>query len=289
MKILILGASGMIGSAMFRVLGAYKDFNVWGSIRNKNYLKMFSHQEAKKIVYVEELLKTNLLTKLLLDIKPAVVINCVGLTKHHIGSDDPQISLPINALFPHKLADLSSLIGAKVIHISTDCVFSGEDGPYTEDAKLDAYDIYGKSKYLGELNRDNTVTLRTSTVGHEYMTEYGLLEWFLAQKKSCKGYSNAFFSGLTNIEFARVVAEYVLKNNEMSGIFHVGGNVINKCDLLKIFSNVYGKNIEIIKDASFEINRSLNSNKFHTKTGYKPGSWEDMVSSMCNHKISNQY
>jgi dTDP-4-dehydrorhamnose reductase len=289
MKILIIGASGMIGSAMFRVLGAYKDFNVWGSIRNKNYLKMFSHQEAKKIVYAEEVLKTNLLTKLLFDIKPAVVINCVGLTKHHIGSDDPQISLPINALFPHKLADLSSLIGAKVIHISTDCVFSGEGGPYTEDAILDANDMYGKSKYLGELNRDNTVTLRTSTVGHEYMTEYGLLEWFLAQTKSCKGYSNAFFSGLTNTEFAKVVAEYVLPNTEMSGIYHVGGNEINKFNLLKIFSNVYGKNIEIIKDASFEINRSLNSDKFHIKTGYKAGSWENMVSSMFNHKISNQY
>ena len=289
MKILILGASGMIGSAMFRVLGTYKDFNVWGSIRNKNFLKMFSHQEAKKIVYAEEVLKTNILTKLLFDLKPEVVINCVGLTKHHIGSDDPQISLPINALFPHKLADLSSLIGAKVIHISTDCVFSGEGGQYTEDSKLDAIDMYGKSKYLGELNRDNTVTLRTSTVGHEYVTEYGLLEWFLAQTKSCKGYSNAYFSGLTNTEFARVLAEYVLPNKEMFGIYHVGGDEINKYDLLKIFSNVYGKNIKIIKDESFEINRSLNSDKFHTKTKYKADSWEDMVSSMYHHKLSNRY
>jgi dTDP-4-dehydrorhamnose reductase len=289
MKILILGVSGMIGSAMFRVLGSYKDFNVWGAIRNKNYLKMFSQQEAKKIVYAEEVLRTNILTKVLFDLKPEVVINCVGLTKHHIGSDDPQISLPINALFPHKLADLCSLIGAKVIHISTDCVFSGDGGPYNEDAKLDAIDMYGKSKYLGELNRVNTVTLRTSTVGHEHITEYGLLEWFLAQNKSCKGYSNAFFSGLTNIEFAKVVAEYVLPKKEMSGVFHVGGNEINKYDLLKIFSNVYGKKIEIIKDASFAINRSLNSNKFNTNTGYKSRSWEDMVSLMYHHKISNRY
>ena len=289
MKILVLGASGMIGSAMFRVLGSYDEFNVWGTIRNKNNLAMFSHREAHKIVYAEDILQTNNIIRILYGLKPKVVINCVGLTKHHIGSDDPQISMPINALFPHKLADLSSLIAAKVIHISTDCVFSGDGGPYTEDGKLDAIDMYGKSKFIGELNRENTVTLRTSTVGHEYLTEYGLLEWFLAQMNSCKGYANAVFSGLTNTEFAKVVAEFVIPKEDMSGIYNVGGDEINKFDLLKIISNVYGKEIEIIRDESFIINRSLNSDKFKRKTGYKASGWEDMVSSMRQHKILNRY
>ena len=289
MKILVLSASGMIGSAMFRVLGGYDEFNVWGTIRKENVLKMFTHREARKILYAEELININNLSKLLNSLKPEVVINCAGLTKHRIGSNDPQISLPINALFPHKLADLSSSIGAKVIHISTDCVFSGDDGPYTEDAKLDGTDMYGIAKALGELNRVNTVTLRTSTVGHEFMTEYGLLEWFLAQNNSCKGYANALFSGLTNIEFARVVAEFVIPNKDMSGIYHVGGNEINKFDLLTIFSNVYRKEIKIIRDESLTINRSLNSHKFKIKTGYTECGWDDMVSSMRQHKILNQY
>ena len=289
MKILVLGASGMIGSAMFRVLGGYDEFNVWGTIRKENVLKMFTQREARKILYAEELININNLSKLLNSLKPEVVINCAGLTKHRIGSNDPQISLPINALFPHKLADLSSSIGAKVIHISTDCVFSGDDGPYTEDAKLDGTDMYGIAKALGELHRVNTVTLRTSTVGHEFMTEYGLLEWFLAQNNSCKGYANALFSGLTNIEFARVVAEFVIPNKDMSGIYHVGGKEINKFDLLTIFSNVYRKEIKIIRDESLTINRSLNSHKFKIKTGYTECGWDDMVSSMRQHKILNQY
>ena len=289
MKVLVLGAGGMIGSAMFRVLGSYDEYDVWGTIRNKIYINMFSSQEAQKVVIVEELMRTNNISKLLHCLKPEVVINCVGLTKHHQGSHDPQIALPINALFPHKLADLSSLIGAKVIHISTDCVYSGDDGPYTEDDKLDAIDMYGKSKYLGELNRVNTVTLRTSTVGHEYTTNYGLLEWFLTQNNSCKGYANALFSGLTNIEFAKVVAEFVLPQEGLSGIYHVGGHEIDKFKLLKIFSSIYEKEIEIIKDEMILINRSLISDKFNKITGYKACEWEDMVSSMRQHKILNGY
>jgi len=289
MRILVLGSGGMIGSAMFRVLGTYHEYKVWGSIRNKNCFEMFSINELKNIIFVEDLLKTYNINKVLNEIKPQIVINCVGLTKHQPGSNDPQISLPINALFPHELADLCSLIGARVIHISTDCVFSGLDGPYSEEAQLDAMDMYGKSKYLGELNRENTITLRTSTVGHEFITEHGLLEWFLSQKKICKGYANAVFSGLTNIEFAKVVAEYVIPKEDMTGIYHVGGEKINKLELLKLFAAVYEKNIDITRDESYVINRSLISDKFKNLTGYKVSKWEDMVKAMRNHKTLNQY
>jgi dTDP-4-dehydrorhamnose reductase len=289
MKILVLGAGGMIGSAMFRVLGSYNEYSVWGSIRNKKCIKMFSNREQKNIVLAEDLLRAYNINKILSELKPQIVINCVGLTKHQPGSNNPQISLPINALFPHELADLCSLIGARVIHISTDCVFSGMDGPYTEEAQLDAMDMYGKSKYLGELNRKNTITLRTSTVGHEYLTEHGLLEWFLAQMKNCKGYANAVFSGLTNIEFAKVVAEYVIHEEDMTGIYHVGGEAINKFELLKLFASVYEKNIDITRDETFVINRSLISDKFNDLTGYKVSKWEDMVKAMRNHKTLNQY
>ena len=289
MNILVLGASGLIGSAMYRVLSSYETFNVWGTMRNRNYINMFDNRQCINIRFVDDLLATNSIVKLLMEIKPKVVINCVGLTKHQKGTDDPQISLPINALFPHKLSDLCLLYGSKVIHISTDCIFLGDSGPYSENDTPDACDIYGKSKILGELNNLNSLTIRTSTIGHEYMSSYGLLDWFLSQNNWCHGYANARFSGLTNTEFAKVIADYVIPNEKMSGIYHVGGPEISKYELLKIFSSAYNKKIEIKKDENFIINRSLISKKFNDFTGYKPTSWEEMVLSMRNHKLINGY
>jgi len=220
------------------------------------------------------------LVRVLGDVRPDVVINCAGLTKHKPGAEDPLISLPINTLMPHKLSRLCALMGARFIHISTDCVFSGKRGLYTEDDPADAEDVYGKSKLLGEVTYPNSITLRTSTIGRELNSTYGLLDWFLAQKESCRGYTKAIFSGLPTVLFARIVRDVVIPNKELSGLFHVSAEPIAKYDLLQLIAGVYGKAIDIIPDDTLCIDRSLDSSRFHAATGYISPGWDEIINVM---------
>ena len=222
--------------------------------------------------------------KVLDAIRPNVVINCAGLTKHKPEADDPLISLPINALMPHRLAGLCKMIGARLVHVSTDCVFSGEKGGYTETDFSDARDAYGKSKAMGEVYYPHTITLRTSTIGHELQSKYGLLDWFLSQEGSCKGYKRAIFSGLPTVVFAQVIRDVVIPNVELSGLYHVAAKPINKFELLKMISSVYGKPIEIVADDIMVIDRSLDAACFSEATGYVAPEWEDMIKLMNTYK-----
>jgi dTDP-4-dehydrorhamnose reductase len=192
--------------------------------------------------------------------------------------------LPVNTLAPHRLAGLSKLVDARFIHISTDCVFSGKKGSYTEDDLPDAIDLYGKSKALGEVDYPNTITLRTSTIGHELNTKHGLLEWFLSQNESCKGFSRAIFSGLPTVVFAKIIRDIVIPNNKLSGLYHVAASSINKFDLLKIIANKYNKAINIVDDEQLIMDRSLDSTKFESATGYKAPEWTELIDLM---KITN--
>ena len=167
-----------------------------------------------------------------------------------------------------------------MVHISTDCVFSGARGSYTEDYPADANDVYGKAKFLGEVNYSHAITLRTSTIGHELHSAYGLLEWFLSQQGSCKGFSRAIFSGLPNTEFARVVRDMVIPRPDLHGLYHVGADPIAKFELLKLIATVYGKQIDIVQDDEFMIDRSLNSERFKQATGYSAPSWPELIHSM---------
>jgi dTDP-4-dehydrorhamnose reductase len=281
MKILVFGAGGMIGSAMFRVLHDKNEWQVWGTLRSCEARRFFTSLQQERLLMVGDVEHSDQLVRAFAEVKPDVVINCIGLTKHHKEAEDPLLAIPLNALLPHRMADLCKAVGARLIHISTDCVFSGERGNYTESDVPDAIDIYGKSKHLGEVvNSPHAITLRTSTIGHELQSAYGLLEWFLAQQSACNGFSLAVFSGLPNTTLAQIVRDHVIPHAELHGLYHVGAEPIGKYDLLKLLAKQYGKPIDIARDDNFVIDRSLNSERFTQVTGYRAAPWPDLIRDM---------
>jgi dTDP-4-dehydrorhamnose reductase len=280
MNILVLGASGMIGSAMFRVLSNNTDWTVWGTSQTKDCQQFFSKTLRGRLVIGVDLEKHDDLLRTFASVRPDVVVNCVGLTKHHADINDTRLALTLNALLPHRLADLCVVGRARLIHVSTDCVFAGTKGSYAEVDPPDAGDVYGKTKHLGEVDYPNAITLRTSTIGHELQSANGLLEWFLAQQGSCRGFSRAIFSGLPNTEFARVIRDVVIPRSDLHGLYHVGAVAIAKFELLQLIAETYGKRIEIVHDDKFIIDRSLNSGKFCHATGYLPPAWPELIKSM---------
>ena len=280
MKVLILGAGGMLGNAVIRVMCENQHLEVFGTIRSNNVPKIFSTEIAKKIITGFDVTYRDSLVKLFADIKPDVVINCVGLVKQLAEVDDPLIALPINAILPHQLANLCRLTEARLVHISTDCVFSGTKGNYKETDTSDATDLYGKSKYIGELNDTHTITLRVSIIGHELQSAHGLIDWFLAQQGSCKGFNQAVFSGLPTTVLAAIIRDIVLPKPELSGVYHVAAKPISKYDLLSLVAKVYGKAINIIPDDQLVIDRSLNADRFKSATGYEAPSWEELIRTM---------
>ena len=280
MKILVFGASGMIGSAMFRVLSAKTGWQVWGTLRSADAKRYFSSDQQDKLVPGVDVEKQDALVRLFARVQPDVVLNCIGLTKHHKDAEDPLLALTLNAQLPHRMADLCDVTGGRLIHVSTDCVFAGTKGNYAEGDATDASDVYGKSKNLGEVDYPHAVTLRTSTIGHELQSAYGLLEWFLAQQGCCKGFSRAIFSGIPNTEFARVVRDVVIPRLDLHGLYHVGAAPIGKYELLQLIAKVYGKQIDIVRDDDFSIDRSLNSACFNKATGYKPAAWPELIQAM---------
>lgn len=280
MKILVLGASGMLGSAMLRVLSADQRHDVVGSVRSFSALRHFSPSLAAKIVTGVDVENVDALQGLFAQTRPDVVINCVGLIKQLAQADDPLVALPINALLPHRLARLCDLVGARLVHISTDCVFSGSKGNYTEADYPDAEDLYGRSKLLGEVDYPNAVTLRTSIIGEELDSAHGLVGWFLSQQQGVKGYTRAIFSGLPTFELARVVNEYVLPDPQLHGLYQVAAAPISKYDLLGIVNSVYGKGLAITPSEAVVIDRSLDGSRFASATGYQAAAWPDLIGRM---------
>ena len=280
MKVLVVGASGMIGSTVMRVLSEKSDWQVFGTVRDASVKRFFSVAIGECLVAGVDVERQDLLVKVLDQIRPEVVVNCAGLTKHKPEADDPLLSIPINTLMPHRLAGLCQLIGARLIHVSTDCVFSGEKGGYLETDYADARDVYGKSKALGEVVYPHTITLRTSTIGHELQTKYGLLDWFLSQEGNCKGYTQAIFSGLPTVVFAQVIRDVVIPNKQLSGLYHVAAEPIGKYELLKLIAEIYGKTIDIVPDDKLVIDRSLNAELFNKATAYVAPDWRSLIKSM---------
>lgn len=284
MRVLVLGASGMIGSTVLRILSEKKDWEVFGSVRDEGVKRFFSASIGERLHAGIDVEQQYSLVNVLDQIRPDVVVNCAGLTKHKPAAEDPLVSIPINTLMPHRLAGLCKLIGARLIHVSTDCVFSGEKGGYTEDDFADARDVYGKSKALGEVLYSHTITLRTSTIGHELQSQYGLLDWFLSQERQCKGYNRAIFSGLPTVVFAQIVRDVVIPHQELSGLYHVAAKPITKFDLLKMIADVYGKAIDIVPDDRLAIDRSLDAKRFYLATGYVAPEWPELIKLMHAYK-----
>lgn len=280
MKILILGVTGMLGNAMFRLLSESSGFSVFGTARGESAKRHFHDSLVGNLLCGVEVGDQDSLTATFAKVRPDVVINCIGLVKQLSDANDPLTAVPINTLLPHRLAHLCALAGARLIHVSTDCVFSGAKGGYVESDFPDAYDLYGRSKFLGEVDYPNAITLRTSIIGHELAGNRSLIGWFLAQQVSVKGFSKAVFSGLPTVELARVVRDFVLPNAALKGVYHVAANPINKLDLLHLVAETYKKKIEIIPDDSLIIDRSLNSQKFQKATGYRALEWPELIRRM---------
>ncbi len=276
MKVLVLGASGMIGSTMLRILARHSSWDVIGSIRAAAKPQL---PTAARWICGVDLANPDHLARLFREVHPDVVVNCAGLTKHLPSGNDPVPALTLNALLPHRLAEYCRISCARLIHISTDCVFSGKRGNYREDDEPDANDVYGKTKHLGEVAGPGLLTLRTSTIGPELDTRFGLLEWFLNQER-CKGYRKAIFSGLPTLEFARVVRDLVIPDASLEGLYHVGAEAIDKDTLLRLIAKVYRKHIEIETDDRVAINRSLDSQRFASATGYLAPRWHAMIEAM---------
>ena len=284
MNILVVGASGMIGSTVLRVLSEKKEWTVFGTIRDEGVRQFFPKSIGELLIAGTDVERQDHLVRALDQSRPDVVINCAGLTKHKPGADNPLVSLPINVLMPHRLSGLCQLIRARLIHISTDCVFSGKQGGYVEEDFADARDLYGQSKAMGELHYPHAITLRTSTIGPELNTQHGLLEWFFAQEKQCRGYTRAIFSGLPTNVFARVIRDIVIPNQDLSGLYHVAAKPIAKFDLLTILAEVYGKAIDIVPDDQLVIDRSLDATRFNRATGYTAPDWPELIKAMFAYK-----
>jgi dTDP-4-dehydrorhamnose reductase len=280
MKILVLGASGMLGNAMFRLFAESEGFDVLGTVRGERSKRLLPESLWSRVISGVDVESIDSLTRVLGDTQPDVVINCIGLVKQLAEADDPLVAIPVNTLLPHRLARLCALSGARFVHISTDCVFAGTKGMYVESDAADAQDLYGRSKFLGEVDYPNAITLRTSIIGHELDGARSLVGWFLAQRGSVKGFSKAVFSGLPTVELARVIRDYVLTHPQLHGLYHVSADAINKYDLLQRVANVYGKTIEIVPNDSLVIDRSLDSTRFRLATGFQPKPWSDLIASM---------
>ena len=287
MKVLVLGANGLIGSAMINIMSLSNDLDVYGTVRDEIARLHFGPRIQRNIFINIDVLNYMTIEGVLMKLQPSVIINCVGLTKHLQEATNPSFFSALNAIYPHKLALSAELLNARLIHISTDCVFLGDKGGYSENDKPDALDQYGITKALGEVHSKNALTIRTSTIGHEFDSKHGLLEWFLSQEDRCLGYRNAIFSGLPTVVLATIVRDIVIPRSDLVGLYHIGSSPINKYDLLNLISAVYGKKIDIVPDDNLCVNRSLSSKKFKMQTGYQAPNWTELVKIMYSFNLEN--
>ena len=279
-KLIVLGSTGLLGSTLLKYFSKQSNIKCYGIIRinsDINKLKNIKNVKLYKIDYKNK----NSILKVFNKIKPNLIINCIGVIKQLTHKNQLSEIIRINSFLPHYLTELANVKSkTRFIQFSTDCVFSGTKGKYKETDFAGAQDIYGRSKLLGELTYPNTLTLRTSIIGHELQTKYSLLNWFLDQKKPIKGYKNAIFSGLTALEIAKFLDKFIIPNKKLNGMYHLSGNTISKYELLNLVKSVYKKDIKIIIDKKVKINRSLNSNLLQKQTGYKPPNWTKLIQEM---------
>lgn len=290
LRVLVLGATGMLGSAIFRTLSEDGRYKATGTVRSRYSMSHYPEHLHSSLITDVDADRPNSLENAFLLTAPDVVINCIGIIKHLEGSQDPLTVLPVNSLLPHRLARISKIAKARFIHISTDCVYNGMDGGYQEADKPNASDLYGISKALGEVKTEGSLTIRTSIVGPELSGKTSLLEWFLSQKGVVQGYTKAVFSGLPTNELAEIIKDYVIPNHGLSGLYNVSSSPIDKYTLLNLIKSIYEKtDVEIVKSESVVVNRSLNSKAFSQATGYVAPDWPVLIQKMRKwHRLTRQ-
>lgn len=277
-RLLVLGANGMLGNTVLRWFARNPAYQVYGSVRSETAAqRLRSVAPRAEIITGIDGENFAMLRRLFEQVRPEVVINCIGVVKQLAGAGDPMIAIPINALLPHRLARLCKAADARLVHIGTDCVFSGARGGYAEDDVPDALDLYGRSKLMGEVDYEHAITLRTSIIGHELNTDHGLIGWFLGQDEPVRGFASAIFSALPTVELARVIEQHVLPRPELHGTYHVAGPAISKYELLKLVADSYGRGSPIMADHELVIDRSLDAQRFGAATGYAPESWPELI------------
>jgi len=277
MKILVLGGDGMLGHRLMKHFSS-TGHEVRVTLRQGlSAYREFALFRAENAYAETDVRSSDLVAEVFAQWRPEAVVNAVGIVKQRPTAKELIPSIEINALFPHKLAELCKASGARMIHVSTDCVFSGRKGHYQEDDPSDAEDLYGKTKYLGEVHDSHCLTLRTSMIGRELSRKQGLLEWFLCQRGSVQGFKNALFSGFTTLELSRIIDKILAEYPEKGGLYHVSSEPISKFDLLTLIRRKMGLRVEIIPVEEPRLDRSLDSTRFRSEFNYTPPTWEEMI------------
>lgn len=279
-RVLVLGATGMLGHTVLRLLAASAGIEVHGTARSADAARRLPEALRPRVQTGIDATDMDALARCIARIRPALVVNGVGIVKQLAAADDPLVSIPVNALLPHRLAALCRDAGARLVHVSTDCVFSGARGGYTEDDAPDPQDLYGRSKLLGEVDAPGVLTLRTSIIGPELGSAQGLVGWLLNAAGPVRGYTRAIFSGLPTVELARVLRDVVLPRPQLQGLYHLSAAPISKHELLGLVARAYGKAIDIVPSDTPVIDRSLDSGRFRAATGYAPPDWPELVRRM---------
>lgn len=282
MRVLILGGGGMLGHKLWQV--CRDRFETWVTVRsNYNEYARYELFELKRMLGGVEALNFDTVVQAFAVVHPDVVINCIGIIKQLPMAQDPIVGLTVNALFPHRLVNLCQVGGTRLVHISSDCVFSGRKGSYTEADVPDAEDLYGRAKLLGEVGGAQSLTVRTSIIGRELQTTSGLVEWFLSQRGGkVRGYTHAIYSGFTTLALARVIADVIERHSDLVGVYQVSSKPITKYDLLCLLRDAFAVPVEIEPYPAVQIDRSLDSRRFRAATGFVPPPWVEMAGEMAS-------
>lgn len=285
-KIVVLGGEGMLGHKMFQILREHFP-DVMCTIREgpQHWLRQIDLLGGRDVVCGVDATDTHALSRLLQGLAPEVVVNCIGIVKQRPEAALRPVSIRINALLPHELAAITREWQGRVIHFSTDCVFSGSRGRYTEDDESDATDVYGRTKFLGEVAVDNALTLRTSMIGRELLGRASLLEWFLSHEHmQVPGFRRVIYSGVTTNHLAYLVAWLIQSRLQVHGLFHVASAPISKYELLCRLKAAYGRDLVVVPDDGPECDRSLDGSRFESATGYRCPPWDDLIGELARDK-----
>lgn len=281
-RVLVLGGAGMLGHKVLQSCGGR--FEVWGTFRGEvERFVSYGLVERERAITGVDAMRFETVERALREVRPDVVVNCIGVVKQLAEGHDPIISITVNSLFPHRVAAVCAETGARMIHISTDCVFSGRKGMYVETDFADADDLYGRSKLLGEAATENALTLRTSIIGREPRSATGLVEWFLSNRGgTVKGFSEAIFSGLTTPALASLIGDLIASDAPLHGLYQVSADPINKYDLLVLLDRAFEADVMIRRSTELRIDRSLDSTRFRQAAGWQPAAWPDMVTALAH-------
>ncbi len=282
MRVLIVGGNGMLGSQLLRSYTGRHEVMVTLRQRRDAYRggSLFRGDNSYENVDVRD---AGRLGQVMAAFQPEVVVNAAGVVKQRDQAKEAVSCIEINSLVPHKLRDLCEKYGSRLIHISTDCVFSGTTGGYVESSQPDATDLYGRSKLLGEVSAAPGITLRTSIIGPELDQKRSLIEWYLAQRGEIRGFTRAIYTGFTTLEMARIIERAMLQHPHLSGLWQVASEPIDKCSLLVMLGGFLGRtDISVKPDHDFYCDRSLIGAAFNQETGYSPPSWTTMLEELAH-------